>query len=65
MGAAVAAGFYKMFKLLGYETANPGQDRGDELVGLLYRDEEAALAGGNENVNLLQFHRKYLQGDLE
>ncbi|KAH8686146.1 aquaporin [Tricladium varicosporioides] len=60
MGAAVAAGFYKMFKLLGYETANPGQDHGDEQIGLLYPDEEAALAGGNENVNLLQFHPKQL-----
>lgn len=50
MGAFVAAGIYKLFKGLGYETANPGQDSGKEIVGLLYGDEESALAasGGVE-----------------
>ncbi|KAE9362705.1 MIP family channel protein [Stipitochalara longipes BDJ] len=50
MGAFVAAGIYKLFKILGYETANPGQDGGKEIVGLLYSDEESALAasGGVE-----------------
>jgi len=43
MGAFVAAGVYKLFKYLGYETANPGQDAGNEIVGLLYGDEESAL----------------------
>jgi aquaporin rerated protein, other eukaryote len=50
MGAFVAAGIYKLFKILGYETANPGQDGGKEIVSLLYSDEENALAasGGVE-----------------
>jgi aquaporin related protein len=47
IGAFVAAGFYKLFKLLGYESANPGQDSGSEVIGLLYRDEESALAANH------------------
>lgn len=45
MGSFVATGFYLGFKRLGYETVNPGQDAGPESVLLIYKDEEAALAG--------------------
>lgn len=48
MGAFVAAGIYKLFKMLCYETANPGQDGGKEIVGLLYSDEESALGARGE-----------------
>lgn len=59
LGAFVAAGAFKMFKLLGYETANPGQDSGDEVIGLLYRDEESALAAnGGKGFSIVQFARK-------
>lgn len=59
LGAFVAAGAFKMFKLLGYETANPGQDSGNEVIGLLYRDEESALAAnGGKGFNVVQFARK-------
>jgi len=55
MGAFVAAGIYKLFKTLHYETANPGQDSGNEVVGLLYNDEESALTA-NGRVELKSFH---------
>ncbi|KAF4626983.1 hypothetical protein G7Y89_g11169 [Cudoniella acicularis] len=61
LGALVAAGAYHMFKWLGYETANPGQDGGKEVIGLLYPDEESALGANNgngEKIGLLQFHTK-------
>lgn len=31
MGALLASGFYRTVKMLNYETANPGQDAGDEV----------------------------------
>lgn len=59
LGAFVAAGIYKLFKLLDYETANPGQDSGREILGLLYKDEETALAANiGKSLSRTQFHPK-------
>ncbi len=56
MGAFVAAAIYKVFKLLGYETSNPGQDSGDEMIAFVYRDEETALAAHGGAAKLMQLH---------
>jgi hypothetical protein len=61
MGSFVAAGVYKLFKVLGYETANPGQDGGKEGIAILYTDEESALAANDlrgEGHELGYFHRQ-------
>jgi hypothetical protein len=61
MGSFLAAGIYKLFKVLGYETANPGQDGGKEVIGILYADEESALAANvlsEEGLELGYFHRQ-------
>lgn len=58
LGAFIAAGIYKCFKFLGYETTNPGQDfdaPGKEIIGFLYRDEESAIAV-NGGVAVQGFH---------
>jgi aquaporin related protein len=60
MGALVAAGIYKLFKRLGYESANPGQDGGKEIVGLLYSDEESAVAARGEGAELRCFQGKFI-----
>ena len=43
LGALLAAGSYKMFKLVEYELVNPGQD-GDDTKGLLANDVVAHVA---------------------
>ncbi len=56
LGAFVAAAIYKAFKFLSYETSNPGQDSGDEMIAFVYRDEESALAAHGGAAKLVQFH---------
>ncbi|KAN0105818.1 aquaporin-like protein [Hyaloscypha variabilis] len=63
LGAFLAAGIYKLFKILGYETANPGQDGGKEVVGLLYSDVESAVAASGE-VQLRCFQVKRPVGEI-
>ncbi len=58
LGALLASATYHLFKLLGYETANPGQDSGKELIGLLYLDEESALEAHGDQCKLIQVHCK-------
>jgi aquaporin related protein len=60
MGALFAAGIYKLFKRLGYESANPGQDCGKEIIGLLYSDEESAVAARGEGAKLRCFQGKFV-----
>ena len=58
LGSFLAAACYHVFKLLGYQTANPGQDSGKELIGLLYFDEESAFEAHGDQVKLLHVHCK-------
>jgi aquaporin related protein len=60
MGALVAAGIYKLFKRLRYESANPGQDGGKEIIGLLYSDEASAVAARGEGAELRCFQCKFV-----
>ena len=59
LGSAVAAMFYYIFKLFGYQTAHPGQDSSNELICVLNYDEETPFAANAKILNLFDYSGKY------
>lgn len=51
LGTLLAAGFYKMMKVLHYETVVPGQDAEDEKAAAAHLADEEAEVAGNPNIH--------------
>lgn len=64
LGALIAVGFYRLIKVLEYETANPGQDFNDKEAEVFSVDEDtAATAADVARPNIAIGRSEYIADD--
>ncbi|OCK74358.1 aquaporin-like protein [Lepidopterella palustris CBS 459.81] len=59
LGSLLAVTLYYILNLLKYQSGAPGQDSGNEVICLLYPDEESAISANPQTSKHFVLHRKY------